>query len=628
MDLSSKKISSSVNQRNTANQNSRSVGRMSAYGAKVPVRQLTEGQVIKGEITDLRNNEVSILLDDNTKVTGRLDQVNWLSIGDVAAFRVNEITPGKISLQAIPLSESTIENNTMFKALEEAGLPHNSRNQSIVLSLIQNQMPITKPSILNILKQSFELKEASISTIVLMNKYNIPATHENASQFENYRSSEHQLSSELNRCIDELPSMLRELALYSDDELGSKTAELFSVLDLGSAKENESSSNVLEQPFAFASEKAKNELLSILDDFDVSDEVLNSIKDGTISLKDLNQIIEECFQNAREIDERNQNEVLNSLSPEELADPAVTAKALAEVPQIVEAFDSSVIEQIQNAYEDALKDSQLTGGFFNQEGRKLLADFLTSGQAAPETVDRVLNGQAALTDTLLAIKQAAEHAPASQLQQLFQSDEFAFLLSNELSSQWKMHPEQLKKENGIKNFYQKLYNQAKGLTALMNSVNPDLNESEFGENLSSAKNNIDFMQMLNDIFPYVQIPFAANGLPGHAELYCYTKKKDLKKDPRNMSVLLHLSLEHLGQLDIHLTMNNLSLDAKFYIENGQSRRLMKKNIGILESKLRELGYSITTEFIKNEQKVDIVKDFIEQKESPEAIKRYTFDIRA
>ena len=176
MDLSSRKIGTTVNQRNTANQGSRSVGKMQHFGERVTTKHLTEGQIVKGEITDLRNSQVSILLEYNTKVIGRLDNVNWLSIGDIGTFKVQSMEGGTIKLQAIPLSDSEIENNTMFKALEEAGLPHNSRNQSIVLSLIRNQLPITKPSIQNILRLSYELKEASISTIVLLNKYNIPAT--------------------------------------------------------------------------------------------------------------------------------------------------------------------------------------------------------------------------------------------------------------------------------------------------------------------------------------------------------------------------------------------------------------------------------------------------------------------
>lgn len=143
MDLSSKKVGTMVNQRNSANQGNRMVGKMQHLGERATTKQLTEGQLIKGEVTDLRNSQVSILLEDNTKVIGRLDNVNWLSIGDVGTFRVTSIEAGSIKLQAIPLSDSEMENNTMFKALEEAGLPHNSRNQSVVLSLIRNQLPLS-----------------------------------------------------------------------------------------------------------------------------------------------------------------------------------------------------------------------------------------------------------------------------------------------------------------------------------------------------------------------------------------------------------------------------------------------------------------------------------------------------
>ena len=626
MDLSSKKINNSINQRNTANQEKRAIGKMQHLGERATLRQLTEGQVIKGEVTDLRNSQVSILLEDNTKVIGRLDNVNWLSIGDIGTFKVTSVEAGSIKLQAIPLSDSEMENNTMFKALEEAGLPHNSRNQSIVLSLIRNQLPITKPSILNILKQSYDLKEASISTIVLLNKYNIPATREIASQFENYLSGGNSMSNDLNQCLDNIPSLLRELALFSDEEMTTNAKHFLELINPGSSTNNEEVSTG--SAYEFSSNRIKNEILSILSDFDLTEEVSDAIRNNSLSITELNSIIQECYNRAEAMDQRNQDELLASLTPEELVNQTKVDAALAEIPKIIEAFDHPEFQKIQDAFQEHLKNSQLTGGFFNEQIRENLANFLEQNPDNASLAQQVRIGNASLNELIRGIQNTIPHATSDSIQQLLVSDAFIFLVSNDLKKQWSLNPEDIKDKDKVGAFYQKVYNQMKGLSDMMEAISPDFRESPAGSQLTAAQNNINFMQILNGIFPYIQLPFHANGFSGNGELYVYTKKKELMKNPHQITVLLHLSLEHLGNLDIHISKNGMILENKFFIEDDQSKRFIKKNINLLSEKLNDLGYSVTNEFSKKENKVDLVNDFIAQKEPTTAIKRYSFDIRA
>ncbi len=625
MDLSSKKIGTPINQRNTTNQGSRTVGKMQHFGDQVATKHLIEGQIVKGEVTDLRNNQVSILLDDNTSVIGRLDQVNWLSIGDIGSFKVESIEGGTIRLQAIPLSDSEIENNTMFKALEEAGLPHNSRNQSIVLSLIRNQLPITKPSIQNILRQSYELKEARISTIVLMNKYNIPATHENATQFEHYLCGDNVFASQLSSCLEQIPSMLREMVLFADEQMNDVAKQF---LDLVNKTNSETILPDQNPTYTFSSNKLKNEVFSILSDFDLPDEAIQALKENPVSLPDLVQLLKSAYEQASMIDSRNQEEVLSNLSPDELADSILVETALAEIPRTIEVFEHPEFTRIQDAYQDFLKSCQLTGGYFNEFVREKLVDFLNQNPTSSSLCQQVKSGEATLNELLDGIQNTISFATPDSIQELFVSKEFAFLISNELKKKWALTPDEVRKKNLIGTFYQKVSNQVKGIEKLIQNLSPEFSENHIGENLASVKNNINFMQLLNEIFPYIQIPFHMNGQNGNGELYVYTKKEELKRNPHQIRVLLHLSLEQLGNIDIHITKNGLILDNKFYIEDEQSRRLLKKNIHLLRDKLQELGYSVTNDFSTKESKVDLVKDFIGQKEPATAIKRYTFDIRA
>ena len=433
MDLSSKKIGSSVNQRNTASQGQRSVGKMSNYGAPLARKQLTEGQVIKGEVIDLRNNEVSLLLDDNTMVTGRLDKVNFLSIGDVCSFKVAEIQPGKISLQALPLSQNALEANTMFKALEEAGLPHNSKNQEVVLSLIRNQMPITKLSILNTLKQCYELKDASVNSIVLLNKFAIPVTQENAMQLDNYQNDAHHLSTELKACIDAFPGFLKEMSLVSEDELGSNTKELFSILGYDGTIGKGTIPNA---SYAFSSTESKEAFLAILEDFDLTEETKEAILNDSLSLTELKETLDSCLQKAQEIDLRNQNDALSGLSNVDRINPQKIQEALADIPKIVEAFDHSEIHRLNQAYQEFMEDHQLLGSILTLEERTELGKFLVTNPSVSHLLPNVLNGSITIPDVINALSQTCTSADPAALQNLLNSGALVSLLSSTLQQQW------------------------------------------------------------------------------------------------------------------------------------------------------------------------------------------------
>ena len=80
--------------RNNPGQAGRSVGQMSSYGvARSGMNQIRQGDVIRGEISDLRNNEITITLENNTLIKGQIADSSSLSIGQTAAFRLSSVSP-------------------------------------------------------------------------------------------------------------------------------------------------------------------------------------------------------------------------------------------------------------------------------------------------------------------------------------------------------------------------------------------------------------------------------------------------------------------------------------------------------------------------------------------------------
>ena len=90
---------SSINQTSVPKKNGPSVGALNKYDEPVMQKQISVNQIIRGEVTDLRNNEITVTLADNRCVTGKLNNGSMFSIGDTAAFKIVSISLGLFKLE-------------------------------------------------------------------------------------------------------------------------------------------------------------------------------------------------------------------------------------------------------------------------------------------------------------------------------------------------------------------------------------------------------------------------------------------------------------------------------------------------------------------------------------------------
>ena len=153
--------------------------------------------------------------------------------------------------------------------------------------------------------------------------------------------------------------------------------------------------------------------------------------------------------------------------------------------------------------------------------------------------------------------------------------------------------------------------------------------AQLKNNISNLKDNVQFMNTLNNIFAYVQLPLKLSNQNTHGELYVYTKKEKLRQNQDNISVLLHLDMAHLGPCDIYLNLTGTSITSKFYLEDSASIELIEQNISELTETLNKKGYSLSHEVLEREQRSPKIEDFIsEDVQASQGTKRFTFDVRA
>ena len=151
------------------------------------------------------------------------------------------------------------------------------------------------------------------------------------------------------------------------------------------------------------------------------------------------------------------------------------------------------------------------------------------------------------------------------------------------------------------------------------------------ETPKQMRSNLSFMEAVNTVFPYIQLPLKFKEHPAHGELYVYEKKRALKPTD-SFSALLHLELDALGTTDIFITLTGQHVSTKFYMTEKESGELVRAQLPSLTKALAQKGYTLQSEVsvrevTKEEHTPTLLEQFLEQ-HSPSGLNRYTFDIRA
>ena len=264
-------------------------------------------------------------------------------------------------------------------------------------------------------------------------------------------------------------------------------------------------------------------------------------------------------------------------------------------------------------------DRELLGSQLKQAGFEQLGDAIAKGQMTDKEifsqVGKLLTGETGLPP------EQAEH-----ILKTLNGKEFQQLLKNEMKNQWMLTPEEVGQENKVENLYERLNQQ-------MNRMNQVLEQAaQSGTSLAKAVNNvsgnIDFMNQLNQMFTYVQIPLKLQGKEASGDLYVYTNKKSLAENDGEVSALLHLDMENLGSVDVHVKMRDSKVSTQFFLEDDSSLDLIAEHIGMLNERLEKRGYSMTATFTKRDGQENVMEEMLKQDKNISVLAGYSFDARA
>lgn len=559
---------------------------------------LQTGNVFEGTVTDISDGQVLLTLANGEKISARLEGQIQLRLNQAMFFEVKSNTQTQIAIK--PYLNGDSSNPTLLKALMQAGMGVTADNLEMVRTMMEEQLPIDKNSLNQMMRQLAMFPKAEPSVIAQMNKLGIPVTETNVQQFSNYKADTAAIMKELENVLEQLPKAIAGEA-DTAGQMAAKNMQLMDILFGGETIEQSQDAGAKAQ-----------ELLAKTADGSVT--IKSGEQQAADIAKELQQILSTAEDGMQQTSAAGEG-IQQADAAREGAQQADAAKQ-AEGRQMPAATQGSLGEILGKEGAASL-EQQLKA--LETDGKQVLLDKngnLNTGMSAEEFLKN-----------LNQLFKENEFPQKEALFKLFSGKEYQTILKKAVENQWYLEPQEM----GSKETVEKLYNR---LQTQMNRLDEFIKQAGSGtEGLQKAvadvRGNIEFMNQINQIYNFVQLPLKMNGRNVNSELYVYTNKKNPRDMDGELSAFLHLDMDHLGSTDISVKMKGTAVKTNFYMADDASYELILAHAEELAERLENKGYQCQIEVKSEEKDMDFVEDFLKH-DMPSAGKvyRYSFDVRA
>ena len=527
------------------------------------------GQSVTGEVIEKNGSDILLAIGKNQMLRAKLDAGIPVEEGQMMTFSIKNASGAKVILS--PLYANTGNDPNVSKALQMAGIPENALTGKMVQTMMQEGMSIDRDSLSRMLRVVSANPEANVETMVQLSRLEIPVTENTLFQMEAYKNLEHQITDGIFEIADALQNTAAVMINDGDAEGAvSLYREILSLLSEGESV----------QPQAEGEAQIS----------------VGLPLEETLPLKEAVRLL---------------NEFLNgdALQP-----------------------DKEIVEENALLRESGLQ-TEKGQEFLGQQ--KIESGLQTEGQQRAESSIQADGGTPLKTigvllerlEKALLSDEIAPHQRES-ISRLFSGKEFQQAIKNEMIKQWLLTPEDVGKEHKAEELYEKLNSQLSRFRQTLNqSVGADTSLAKAVSNLSG---NIDFMNQMNQMFTYIQLPLKLQSQEANGELYVYTNKKNLAKKDGEVSALLHLDMEHLGSVDVYVSMKDTKVSTQFRLKDDSALDLIAGHIDLLNERLNKRGYTMNASFVKKgeEETGSVMEEILKQDKNISILSGYSFDARA
>lgn len=545
------------------------------------IKDLAPGSIFEGNVSYVKGTNVILSLENGQNIHARLDNhAPKLVQGQSMFFQVKANEGGTVSIR--PYMGGGTANPTLMRALEAAGLPANERNLQMVNAMMKEQMPIHAEALLDMHRVVAANDTVDVNTLVQMTRLDMPVTPQLAAQFENYQNDTYMLLGQMDEFMEQLPQFL-ETQVTDVPHLVQMNTELLGILTEG----------LEEEPVLLTQEETQ------------------------------------------EIAVPPEGE---SVTQTRMTLPPLDTVGTGEVEGLFLSGIAGDEGSIQGAQTQTYLPDQI-GTLFDGQTEEEFSDVLRSIGSLAEN-EAVFDEDGALNRDLTArqllgfidqeLVRAQDTLEPDDVKDLFSQKGYRKLLNHVMEEQWLIQPQDLKTKDKISELYERLNRQMEQIDKVLKATGNS--QSPLARSTEQIRGNVEFMNEVNQIYNYVQIPLKLNGQNANGDLYVYTNKRKPREENGELSAFLHLDMEHLGSTDVYVKMKGKAVDTNFSFSDDASFDLVQKYLPILDAKLTALGYDTTITVKNDDKKVDFVEDFLKKDlpggSSAGVVHRYSFDVRA
>lgn len=624
--------------RNVANGTEELHGAQSVQKLVSTIGDLSAGSIFEGTINSVRGGKVTLALGNGQTITARLDGKMDLQQGSSMFFQVRANDGQTIAIR--PYTElGNVSNPILLNALSAAQVPATDRTLVMVDTMMQEQMSIGRQSILDMAKLVGANPDANVQTIVQMTKLGLPVTEEMAAQFENYLSDRQALVGEMDLAAGHMMELLSDEALSPETafSLYGKMLDIFmpgaEAADAGVTAAAGQESSAAEAGAGAMAEAVGQENAATVSEAEAG--APTAAEQGTAAAS---AVAEEAGA-ASTAETAGQG-----AAAEAEAGAGVTAELTygrtAETPGTVGELLSK--EQIEHLGKMLRNIPALIGNeelFAGGEQEEVFVDTLS--EEGPEVAKLMAQEEAAQEQPVLNEKLTAEQflqklgrALAQNggfgfagMQKLFAGKEFQTIFRSVIEKQWLLQPEELKQEHKVSGLYERLEQQLSQMEEAVRATGSTQNT--FLQTASQVHGNLEFMNQMNQIYHYVQLPLKMSGQNANGELYVYANRKNLRDPDAELTAFLHLDMEQLGSTDVSVRMQNRSVRTNFYLEDDASYDLVEKHLEVLNKRLKSKGYQSSITVTHEKKDISFKENIVKKgKATVGSLHRYSFDVRA
>lgn len=624
--------------RNVANGTEELHGAQSVQKLVSTIGDLSAGSIFEGTINSVRGGKVTLALGNGQTITARLDGKMDLQQGSSMFFQVRANDGQTIAIR--PYTElGNVSNPILLNALSAAQVPATDRTLVMVDTMMQEQMSIGRQSILDMAKLVGANPDANVQTIVQMTKLGLPVTEEMAAQFENYLSDRQALVGEMDLAAGHMMELLSDEALSPETAFSfyEKMLDIFmpgaEAADAGVTAAAGQESSAAEAGAGVIAEAVGQENAATVAEAEAG--APTAAEQGTAAAS----AVAEKAGAASTTETAGQG-----AAAEAETGVGVTAELTygrtAETPGTVGELLSK--EQIEHLGKMLRNIPALIGNeeiFAGGEQEEVFVDTLS--EEGPEVAKLMAQEEAAQEQPVLNEKLTAEQflqklgrALAQNggfgfagMQKLFAGKEFQTIFRSVIEKQWLLQPEELKQEHKVSGLYERLEQQLSQMEEAVRATGSTQNT--FLQTASQVHGNLEFMNQMNQIYHYVQLPLKMSGQNANGELYVYANRKNLRDPDAELTAFLHLDMEQLGSTDVSVRMQNRSVRTNFYLEDDASYDLVEKHLEVLNKRLKSKGYQSSITVTHEKKDISFKENIVKKgKATVGSLHRYSFDVRA